>query len=147
MENQEKGKGREQASDESPKGRPSIIRRFFLWVWTMVKQFLMKFGNNVDSLQSAVVTENIETESLPTVGSADDTIIPQLASKETSQSAVLVKSPSMNLLDDTAQHLHDLMKLPDTSVSEACNCAKQLYLIMRLKLDAIKTQKSIGGKQ
>lgn len=57
----------------------------------------------------------------------------------------------MSLLDDSAKHLHSLMKgvtgplhedavtLPDIDrVNAAANCAKQLYSIMRLKLDAIK---------
>ena len=62
------------------------------------------------------------------------------ASKGQFTNVELVSSPSMSLLDDTSLHLFALMKREGTTVNEACNCAKQMYSIMRLKLDAIKTQ-------
>ena len=70
---------------------------------------------------------------------------------EQSTTALTVGSQSMNLVDDTAKHLFALMKglthnLPDAEiksfdpdkVNAATNCAKQIYQMMRLKLDVIK---------
>lgn len=82
-------------------------------------------------------------------------VIPPEDSTPQSKTALLVESPSMSLLDSTAQHLHGLMKgltanEPDPSlkrydpetVQAACSCAKNIREIMKLKLDAIKVQKS-----
>jgi hypothetical protein len=70
-----------------------------------------------------------------------------------SETFVLVESPSMSLLDSTANHLHGLMKgltanQPEAEirkydpeiVNAACNCAKNIREIMKLKLDALKVQ-------
>lgn len=65
-------------------------------------------------------------------------------------------SPSMNLLDNTATHLYDLMKglsqnQPETSIKlfdvervhAAANCAKNIREIMKLKLEVIKVKHGI----
>lgn len=64
----------------------------------------------------------------------------------------MVNSPSMSLLDDTATHLYGLMKslgeqshefrkLQPHEISIACDCAKNIREIMKLKLEAIKAQR------
>lgn len=70
--------------------------------------------------------------------------------------SAMVESPSMNLLDDTAAHLHGLMKrmTPETTdltnnssadvVNSACNAAKNIREIMKLKLDAMKLQHEVN---
>jgi hypothetical protein len=59
----------------------------------------------------------------------------------------LVKSASMNLIDDTAEHLFDLMVSLEKdsnvhalheNVKVACHCADQIHKLLRLKLDVIK---------
>lgn len=73
-----------------------------------------------------------------------------------SESTELVKSPSMSLLDDSANHLYALMKglhanapEPETRaydpdrVRAACLCASEIHKLMRLKLDAIRLAKGI----
>lgn len=72
------------------------------------------------------------------------------------ESSPMVQSASMHLLDSTAEHLHSLMKgltanSPDPAtraystdvVGAACNCAKNIREIMKLKLEAIKVQKEL----
>lgn len=120
----------------------------------MKAQFLMKFGkrpelpgesNGAETTEPAktklkeIGTTEIGEEIPPRSAPDESSVIPQLASLTPSSSVVIIESPSMSLLDDTARHLHGLMKSAD-NVADACNCAKQLYSIMRLKLDAIKTQ-------
>ncbi len=73
-----------------------------------------------------------------------------MVSKKQSPTVVLVASHSMSLIDDTAEQLHGLMKNitekktnePQTTeaVLAACNCAKQIYSLMRLKMDCIKME-------
>lgn len=61
------------------------------------------------------------------------------------------RSLSLNLIDDTAQHLHGLMKSVGTKnedglnlridpqkINAACNCAKNIHNLLRLKLDVLK---------
>jgi hypothetical protein len=80
-------------------------------------------------------------------------VTPPSASNEQSKTALLVESPSMNLLDSTASHLFGLMqgliankppadvqKYSPEEVNAACNCAKNIREIMKLKLDALKVQ-------
>jgi hypothetical protein len=59
----------------------------------------------------------------------------------------LVRSASMNLIDDTTGHLFDLMKgLAKNQTKEnleiniglACTCADQIHKLLRLKLDVLK---------
>lgn len=98
-------------------------------------------------------TKNASEESSTLVKA--DVIQPEVSTPQ-SRNALLVESPSMSLLDSTAQHLHGLMKgltanEPDPSlkrydpetVQAACSCAKNIREIMKLKLDAIKVQKSL----
>lgn len=79
-------------------------------------------------------------------------ILPTVSTGQSSDVSLVI-SPSMSLLDDTANHLHSLMRglhanqpepeiraFDPERVNSACNCAKQIYSIMRLKLDAIKVQ-------
>lgn len=121
----------------------------------MKASFLMKFGGKntmlVDDVgQKETETDNsrrnengiqkIESEPLQKFEPRGLSEILSSASKGQFTNVELVSSPSMSLLDDTALHLFALMKRDTTSVNDACNCAKQMYSIMRLKLDAIKTQ-------
>ena len=67
----------------------------------------------------------------------------------------MVSSPSMSLLDDTAKHLFGLMKsvteshdpayrkLQTHEVQVACDCAKNIREILKLKLEAIKYQRGL----
>jgi hypothetical protein len=64
----------------------------------------------------------------------------------------MLVSESMNLLDESANHIFALMKglTPSTqskcsaeNVNAAVRCADAIYKIMRLKLDCIKTQRKI----
>lgn len=82
---------------------------------------------------------------------------PSVGSTKPSPNVELVGSQSMNLLDSTAEHLYGLMRGlhanqpepeiktydPDR-VNAACNCAKNIREIMKLKLDAIKVQMKLG---
>lgn len=65
----------------------------------------------------------------------------------------ILKSPSMNLIDESANHIFDLMKglsnnVPDSDVKRydpdrvnaAVACANSIYKFMRLKLDVIKAE-------
>ncbi len=75
-------------------------------------------------------------------------------SGNTSQTSEMIESASMNILDESANHMFALMKglnanQPDGDVkrfdpervNSAVNCANAIYKIMRLKLDAIKEQR------
>jgi hypothetical protein len=66
----------------------------------------------------------------------------------------LVKSPSMSLIDDSAQHLHSLMRglhgnappaevkmFEPERVEAACKCASEIHKLMRLKYDVVKLAK------
>ncbi len=63
----------------------------------------------------------------------------------TSKNIELVESASMSLLDRSADHMFELMKGlsggDSADVNAACNCAKNIQSLMRLKLDAMKLQK------
>jgi hypothetical protein len=77
-----------------------------------------------------------------------------------SESSDNIVSPSLSLIDSVAEHTFDLMKglhgdRPPASVrtfdpervNAACNCAKQIYSLMRLKLDAIKIQQQLNKEK
>lgn len=127
---------------------------FFKWGLKMKAQFLMKFGKGETSAavigQEPIESDNLRskengiqetaTKHLQKSGPRDLSAILSSASTTQSLNVEMVSSPSMSLLDDTSLHLFNLMKREGTSVNDACNCAKQMYSIMRLKLDAIKTQ-------
>lgn len=64
------------------------------------------------------------------------------------QNSLKVRSDSMNILDDSADTLNDMLeelaKLPNVdNVKAACECAKQIQSLMRLKLDVIKLAKDL----
>lgn len=105
-------------------------------------------------------TPQIKSDSANSSMPEKDAAILSMVSKEQSGSVPIVSSVSMNLLDDSAQHLHGLMRglfanIPGADVraydpdrvNSACNCAKQIYSIMRLKLDCIKVQLGNEKKQ
>ena len=71
------------------------------------------------------------------------------------------KSPSLNLLNDSVQHLYGLMKsvsrIPATEeeanfrmdpqkVNAACNCAKNMHNLMRLQVDVMKMVHGVGKR-
>jgi hypothetical protein len=80
-------------------------------------------------------------------------VTPPSDSKEQSSNVAMVVSPSMNLLDSVSEHLFGLMQglvankppadiqryNPD-EVNAACNCAKNIREILKLKLEALKVQ-------
>jgi hypothetical protein len=73
-----------------------------------------------------------------------------------SPTSEMISSPSMSLLDESAQHMFALMKglhanqppaevrsYDPERVNSAVSCANTIYKIMRLKLDAIKIQEKM----
>lgn len=50
----------------------------------------------------------------------------------------VVQSVSMNIVDDSIEHLHGLMKGKVSNVQEACLCANQITKLIRLKFDIVK---------
>lgn len=77
-------------------------------------------------------------------------------SSSTPPSSEIIASQSMSLLDESANHMLDLMKglhanqppaevraFDPERVNSAVACANTIYKIMRLKLDAIKVQRKI----
>ncbi|MGZ3802860.1 MAG: hypothetical protein ACXVB4_01525 [Pseudobdellovibrionaceae bacterium] len=93
--------------------------------------------------------ENSSTDA-KTEGSQRELFPEQLMNLETAQSA------SMNLIEESANHLYGLMKqlkpkknasnieVVDTeTVHAACNCAKNIRELMNLKLNAMKFQNSL----
>jgi len=117
---------------------------------TELKTKSESFSTNENTMNE---TKTTSTKSSTPVNAV---VIPPEDSTPQSKTALLVESPSMSLLDSTAQHLHGLMKgltanEPDPSlkrydpetVQAACSCAKNIREIMKLKLDAIKVQKSL----
>lgn len=59
----------------------------------------------------------------------------------------IIQSDSMNLIDESAKQLFETMKTIIASspeeINAACNCAKQIQSLMRLKLDVIRTKKGL----
>lgn len=102
------------------------------------------------------ITKSTETESEKRKTNGKGELILSTDSTPQSQNAEMVTCQSMNLLDDTARHLYGLMRGLTTNdpephirhydpqkVNSACLCAKNIYSIMRLKLDAIKLQTTL----
>lgn len=58
-------------------------------------------------------------------------------------------STSMNLIDESANHLYGLMKevrpRDANDINAVCNIAKQLQNFMRIKLDVIKLHEQMSG--
>lgn len=84
--------------------------------------------------------------------------IQSVVSKKQLQIADSVLSQSMSLIDDTGKHLLDLMKgvtghldaekvttYDPVRVTAACNCANNLYQMMKAKIELIKLAKEING--
>lgn len=113
-------------------------------------------------------TKETESESLPKSTSAvTGETLPALSAPPTGLLPADI-SQSMKLLDESAAQMFSLMKRlnpqksfdPDQReldenptklidvhrVQAACNCAKQIYSLARLKLDAIKLRAQIEGK-
>lgn len=89
---------------------------------------------------------------------------PEILPRESSRSLLDLKeelSASMKLIDDSTRHLFDLMKsigadqpqnpeirkLADPQqINSACNCAKQIYGLLRLKFDVAKEVSKRSGE-
>lgn len=122
---------------------------------------LNESGMPEESLDFLPPTDESLTEHLNNLGPDDDTSAPPLEPPEpstnnTSPTSEIIVSQSMSLLDESANHMFDLMKglhgnQPPASVkaydpervNSAVACANTIYKIMRLKLDAIKVQRKL----
>jgi hypothetical protein len=96
----------------------------------------------------------IKSETNTNTGTTDSNESLVVRSERLVQNFEMVESPSMNLLDASAEHMFGLMKglhanqpapeirsFDPERVTAACACANTIYKIMRLKLDCIKEQK------
>lgn len=111
-------------------------------------------GGNLNANATTTISAKPETLPPPLDAPSEEAVTRLPISRDSSEVSREATLNSMNLLDDTAKHLHGLMKsvtgplagdeanpfkLPDIDrVNAAANCAKQLYSVMRLKLDAVK---------
>lgn len=122
---------------------------------------LGKFGVNVECPENLPHTGESQTErpsnvaNMPII-SVQPSVLPEPSSSNTSPTSEIIESQLMSLLDESANHMFDLMKGlhsnqpaaevkaydPDR-VNSAVNCANTIYKIMRLKLDAIKVQRKL----
>lgn len=113
-----------------------------------------KKTKSVSSKPKENTTPEIKSESAPETKNTSTEKIQREVSIPLSDSAQMVTSPSMHLLDTSAEFLHGLMKKLDKpgettdteTVHAACNLSKNIREIMKLKLDCIKVQQKIGGK-
>lgn len=106
-------------------------------------------------------TASPNTPAKPMPPSVPAIVAQPLEKSDTSSSSTLlnseiVASQSMSLLDESANHMFDLMKglhanqppadvkaFDPDRVNSAVACANTIYKIMRLKLDAIKVQRKL----
>lgn len=120
-----------------------------------------KHGWNEEELRAKLKEERGElgmpkTETATLSKSAPAAIVETLPAKLEEQSSTSSAEPliSMHLIDDSVTHLHGLMKgiaseareaekrrLDPAMVNAACNCAKNIYGLMRLKFDVVKASR------
>jgi|SRR5579884_387653 len=114
-------------------------------------------GGNLNANDTTTISAKPETPRPPLDEHSEGAVTRLPISRDSSEVSSEATLSSLNLLQDTATHLHTLMKnvtgplagdeanpfkLPDIDrVNAAANCAKQLYSVMRLRLDAIKILK------
>lgn len=96
-----------------------------------------------------------KSETKQTIG-GPPLVVPAQNLEVISLNSEIIASPSMNLLDESANHMFGLMKglhanqppaeirsFDPERVNSAVACANTIYKIMRLKLDAIKVQRKL----
>lgn len=100
---------------------------------------------------------NSETQILPYAGNTGSNIQSRKESEDDAATKAVLRlqqqdsgmepSDSMILIDESARHMLDLMKglnaREPEGITAACNCARQIEKLMRLKLDVLRTKKGL----
>lgn len=106
----------------------------------------MRISERDSELETEGITPIIESE-LVSANNSQMLALSQPTNLERSPKlSSLVKSPSMNLIDDSAKHLFETMldigkngNPTAAEINAVCRCADQIHRLLRLKFDVLRT--------